>query len=169
MERGRILVASWEGAFIMRLQGDIRLTFCAALEAYIRQLLTADECNSLVIDLQEAENVDSTTLGQLAKLAMAVHKRWQVRPVMVSTRSDINRLLESMAFARIVDVRTTPPCTEAEVEALVEQLPIVRAGEAEVHERVLEAHRVLMGMSQTNHAQFRDLVATLESSRPGTC
>lgn len=163
---GKILVAEWNGAFVIRLEGDVRLTFCTALDDYIRRMLTAPGFTSVLVDLRAAENIDSTTLGQLAKLAFATRQRHQLKPVAVSTNPDINRILDSMAFEQIFDIRTESPRTDHDLAGLVEQLPAVAGGEAEVRDQILEAHRVLMGMSDENRAQFSDLVLALESARP---
>lgn len=162
---GKILVADWNGAFVIRLEGDVRLIFCTALDDYIRRMLANPAFNSVLVDLRAADNIDSTTLGQLAKLAFAVRQRYQQKPVAVSTNPDISRVLETMAFEQIFDIRTESLRTDADLVALVEQLPVMAAGETEVRDRVIEAHRVLMGMSEENHAQFSELVSTLESSR----
>lgn len=166
LQPGKILIAEWSGAFVIRLEGDVRLTFCTVLDDYIRRMLATPGFTSVLVDLRQAENIDSTTLGQLAKLAFAVRQKYRLKPVLVSTNPDISRVLDSMAFEQIFDIRNESPRTDDDLETLVEQLPAVLGGEAEVHDRVLEAHRVLMGMSESNHAQFRELVSTLESVRP---
>jgi hypothetical protein len=48
------------------------------------------------------------------------------------------------------------------------ELPCQAASEAEVRERVLEAHRILMDMNESNRTAFHDLVATLEADCPAT-
>ncbi len=44
----------------------------------------------------------------------------------------------------------------------LEELACCAATEEEVRSRVLEAHRILMDMNETNRAAFQDLVTTLE-------
>jgi hypothetical protein len=45
----------------------------------------------------------------------------------------------------------------------VHELPEVESNERTVHQKVLEAHRILMSMNETNEETFKDLVYTLES------
>ena len=44
------------------------------------------------------------------------------------------------------------------------EIPAVAGTEEEVKEKVIEAHRVLMGISDENHERFKDLLSALERS-----
>lgn len=161
MQSGKILVANQSGAFLLKLIGDVRLSFCTVLDDYIERMFSAPDFASIIIDLTEAENIDSTTLGQLAKIAIATKQRYSLRPLILSTKPDITRVLEAMGFGRVFDIRHELPST---TEQLAE-LPRVAGTEAGVREQVIEAHRVLMGMNEQNRAQFQELVCALEASR----
>ena len=47
-------------------------------------------------------------------------------------------------------------------EKQLQELPMVGSDEVSCQRNVIEAHKVLMGLSETNQARFQDLVATLE-------
>ncbi len=72
----------------------------------------------------------------------------------------IRKLLDSMCFNTIFDIR------EQALEQLSDfgELPVAVSGEAEVKEKVLEAHRLLMGLSEENAERFRELVCSLEAA-----
>lgn len=161
MQPGKILVAHEGGAFVIKLVGDVRLTFCTALDDYFEQMFSAPDFASVIIDLSRAENIDSTTLGQLAKVALAAKRKHHLTPVVLSTNPNITRILQSMGFDRVFDIRQDFPHTEADLG----ELPMVPESESGVRDRVLEAHRVLMGMSEKNRAQFQELVCALEAAR----
>lgn len=161
MQSGKILVANQSGAYLLKLVGDVRLSFCTVLDDYLERMFTAPDFASVIIDLTGAENIDSTTLGQLAKVAIAAKQRHGLQPVILSTNPDITRVLDAMGFGRVFDIRHELPNT---TEQLAE-LPLVSGTEAGVCEQVLEAHRVLMGMNEQNRAQFQELVCALEASR----
>ena len=161
MQSGKILVAHEGGAFVIKLIGDVRLTFCTALDDYFERMFTSPDFASVIIDLCRAENIDSTTLGQLAKLALTAKRKHHLTPVVLSTNPNITRILQSMGFDRVFDIRQEVPHTEADLG----ELPVVSESESGVRDRVLEAHRVLMGMSDKNRAQFQELVCALESTR----
>lgn len=161
MHQGRILVAEQKGAFVLKLVGDVRLTFCTALDDFLERMFDSPDFMSVIIDVTEAENIDSTTLGQLAKLAVSAQRRYRLKPVIVSTNPDISRILDAMGFGRVFDIRHQRPVTDEQLG----ELPVVEGPEAVVRNTVIEAHKVLMGLSDENDAQFRELVCALEACR----
>lgn len=160
MADGRVLAARERGAYVLRLVGDVRLTLCASIEDYLGNMLDDPEFCSVWVDLCDAESVDSTTLGQLAKLALAVQERFGFRPAIYCGDSGINRLLQSMGIDRLFEMHERTCCATG----CSQSIPVVAGSEDEVRERVIEAHRVLMDMSEDNHQRFQELVATLERS-----
>jgi anti-anti-sigma factor len=162
MQPGKILVAEHSGAFMLKLIGDVRLSFCTALDDFLDRMFSAPNFSSIIIDLTEAENIDSTTLGQLAKISIAARRNFQLVPAVLSTNPDITRMLDAMGFNRVFDIRNELPKTEEQLG----ELPAVSGSEGAVRERVIAAHQVLMGMNAQNHAKFKELVCALEASRP---
>ncbi len=161
MQQGRILVAEHSGAFVVKLIGDVRLSFCTALDAFLDRMFASPNFASVIIDLTEAENIDSTTLGQLVKIAINADRRFKLHPLLLSTNPDITRVLDAMGFGRVFDIRKQRPQSRDELR----DLPQVEGSESAVRERVIEAHQVLMGMSEHNRAKFQELVCALEASR----
>jgi hypothetical protein len=49
-------------------------------------------------------------------------------------------------------------------EGYTHDIPAHPSSEAQIKERVIEAHKTLMAMSEANHEAFQDLVRTLEAS-----
>jgi anti-anti-sigma factor len=160
MADGRFLAASEHGAYVLRLVGDVRLTLCASIEDFVEQMLDDPDFSSVWVDLCDATGIDSTTLGQLAKLALAVHDRYGFRPAVYCCDAGINRLLRSMGLDRLFEMHEKTCCATG----CAQMVPMVPGSEDEVRERVLEAHRVLMDVSEENRARFADLVSTLERS-----
>ena len=158
MAEGRVLAAHENGAYVLRLVGDVRLTLCATIEDYVEHMLDDPAFTSVWVDLCGAEGIDSTTLGQLAKLALSVKERFGFRPAIFCCDDGINRLLESMGLDRLFELHEKTCCATV----CSAMLPMVPGSEDEVREKVLEAHRVLMDASDDNHERFRDLVASLE-------
>ena len=153
-----MLAANEGGAYVLRFVGDVRLTLCASIEDYVEQMLDAPDFSSVWVDLCDAEGIDSTTLGQLAKLAIAVEQRYNFRPAIFCCDSGINRLLRSMGLDRLFEMHEKTCCATG----FAQLLPMVPGSEDSVRERVLDAHRVLMGVSPENRARFSELVSTLE-------
>lgn len=160
MTTGRIQFAESEGTVVLKFIGDVRLTLCAALDAYIEKIFSALNFRSIVIDLTETSGIDSTSLGLLAKLSILSQGRVGLLPTLVSTHDDMNRLLQSMGFDQIFNIVAESTPTETELQDLPGQM----LSEDQVKDRVLEAHRILMELNEHNRAAFTDLVGTLESS-----
>ena len=160
MQTGKILVAEEQGSFVLKMIGDVRLTLCTSLDHYLDEMFANPNFNDVVIDLSEAENVDSTTLGQMAKLGIKAKDLYQHIPSIVSTKPSITRVLESMCFDKVFKIKHKLPENDAELKALCDCPP----DEAEMKPCILEAHRVLMGLSNENEAKFKELVNELEAS-----
>jgi anti-anti-sigma regulatory factor len=158
MQDGKILAASRNGAYVIRLVGDVRLTLSTTIDEYFQRMYDDPDFASVWVDLCEAEGVDSTTLGLLAKLALNVKDKFNFLPVIYSCNTGINRLLKSMGFQRLFDLREET-CDNLDGATV---LPMVGGSEQKVKERVLEAHRVLMDLSDENRVRFKDLMVVLE-------
>lgn len=160
MSDGKIQFAEYNETFVLKCVGDVRLTFCSALNETIEKILKTNAFKSIVIDLTEVISIDSTTLGLLAKLSILSKRKFGMLPTLASTNPDVSRVLDSMGFNQVFNVVHTPaPCPEC-----LDDLPEQDQTEAVVKERVLEAHHILMSLNESNRDAFRDLVSALESS-----
>ncbi len=162
MQSGRILVAQHEGTFVIKLVGDVRLTLCTTIDEFFIRMFATPGFVGVVIDLSEAEGIDSTSLGLLAKLANQSKELYQLVPMIISPNPNITRLLNSMGFGRVFAIHTSNTVTIHTANKLGE-LPVVCADEECVRAKIIEAHRVLMDMNEKNRNEFSDLVATLEA------
>jgi anti-anti-sigma regulatory factor len=158
MRDGRILAACHDGAYAIRLVGDVRLTLCTTIDDYFQHMLEDPDFASVWVDLCEAEGLDSTTLGLLAKLALKVKERYGFKPAIYSCEPGINRQLKSVGFDSLFRLYEDS-CDNPEDFA---EIPTVQGSEESVKQKVIEAHRVLMGISDENRDRFKDLMTTLE-------
>ncbi|GEN22635.1 STAS domain-containing protein [Halomonas cupida] len=161
VHEGRLKAAFDSGVFILKLFGDVRLTLCATLDNQAQMLADTPGLRAVMIDLRDTTNVDSTALGFLAKVAMALRGRLEQPPTIVADNPDIKRMLEVMGFASFFTLVEQPI---VEIEEL-EELPELQADEEGMRKRILEAHRILMHMNEHNREEFQPLVEMLESQR----
>ena len=154
----RICTASNEGAHVLKLEGDVRLTMCTALDQYFQSMFAEPGFMSVWVDVTEADGLDSTTLGMLAQLAIQTKQRFNFRPAIFSTNPSIDRLLDTMGFDQLFERRNE--CCNADSTTM--EIPAVPCEAGEVKRQVLKAHRTLMSMSNENADAFRDLVSALE-------
>lgn len=160
MQEGRILAASHHGAYVIRFEGDVRLTLCTSIDDYFQRMFDDPAFASVWVDLCSAEGLDSTTLGLLAKLALTVKQRFGFQPAIYSCDPSINRLIKSMGFQRLFELREEVCGNPEEATAI----PVVKGSEAVVKDKVIEAHKVLMELSPSNRDRFKDLLTVLERS-----
>lgn len=160
---GRILVGSYDGVYAMVFEGDVRLTLCAAVDDYLEKMFSDPDFRSVVVDLSKTENIDSTSLGLLAKLSIRACERFGCIPTLVSTRPDITRILVTMGFEDVFHIVEEP----LEHTGQLGELPVTECSQEALRRRVIDAHRTLMVMNESNREAFEDLVATLEGeARP---
>lgn len=158
MQEGKILAASHHGAYVIRLEGDVRLTLCTTIDDYVQKMFDDPGFVSVWIDLCDAQGIDSTTLGLLAKLALRAESQFHFQPAIFSCDPGINRLLKSMGFQRLFELREES-CANPDN---IHEIPVVRGSERAVKEQVIDAHRVLMDLSDENRERFSDLMVALE-------
>lgn len=156
---GRILVGSHEGVYILLFEGDVRLTLCTAVDGYLEKMFKDKSFKSVVVNLSRTQSIDSTSLGLLAKLSIQADKLFNYRPTLVSTQVDVTRILMSMGFDDVFNIVEEP----LEHKEQLGELPVIKSSREDVRQRVLEAHKTLMAMNETNRDAFHDLVVTLES------
>ncbi len=154
----KILQAEKQGIYVLKFIGEIRLNLCSTLDNLVETITQDPDFRTAVIDLSETEIIDSTTLGLLAKIAMAAEKRSHFLPTLISTNPDVTRIIASMGFDKIFIIVKEPASRIEELE----EIPVLRASEQQVRDKVLDAHRVLMGLNSKNREEFRNLVHALE-------
>ena len=158
MQSGKILFAEQDGNYVLKFVGDVRLTLCSTLDHFLETMLDNQGFKAVIIDLTETDGIDSTSLGLIAKISVKMKQRHQLRPTIVSTNEDISRILLSMGFDKVfflIQERATPQVPLSELSPMQES-------EQSVRQRVLDAHRVLMELNDSNRDSFRDLVRSLE-------
>ncbi|OUS23679.1 hypothetical protein A9Q99_26935 [Gammaproteobacteria bacterium 45_16_T64] len=155
---GRALYAVHDGTYVLKLVGDIRAPICATLDSFIESMFCDLKLRSILVDLSETVLIDSTALGLIAKVAVHTRKRFQEKPVIISTRADITRILDSMGLEQVFDI-----VQENSVKShAMHEVPHEACVEGSACQKVLEAHRVLMGLNEKNHETFKEVVAALE-------
>jgi len=164
MSSGEIKVAEHDGVYVIKMEGDVRLTLCLSFDEFIEHMFDAPNFCSVVFDLSDAQAIDSTTLGLMAKISIKGRALDYKDPTVVSSNPSITRLLASMGFEDIFKIVDRPEAIVAPVQAVAVPLDEKVHDETLVQERVLEAHRLLMAMNDANHDTFHELVSTLESA-----
>ncbi|BFM21409.1 STAS domain-containing protein [Gilvimarinus japonicus] len=163
MQPGQILVAEHDGVFVIKMVGDVRLTLCISFDQFIDDMFAHPDFKAVLFDLSDAEAIDSTTLGLMAKISLLGEERLGSYPVILSTSDSINRILDTMGFADIFTI-VNDLHTPVEPTAALEEAAAVD-DEEQVKNKVIEAHRYLIQMNDANEQTFTNLVNMLENGQ----
>lgn len=179
---GSIRYAVHNGSYILNFSGDVRVVFCTSIDEFLNTVLSDKNLTGVLIDLTAASNIDSTTLGMLAKIAVKVREKLSTRPIIVSNNPDINRILATTGFKKIFYILDRAPIfiesrkssenleqaeqeSKLALEDMFKGIPQINSSEAEICEKVLEAHRILMELNDTNKETFKPVVDELEKEQ----
>ncbi|PPC77367.1 anti-anti-sigma factor [Pokkaliibacter plantistimulans] len=160
MHSGKILVAKQNGAYILKFQGDVRLTLCASLDHFLESMFSDPDFKTVLIDLTETEGIDSTSLGLLAKISVKMQQQFHLLPTILSINEDITRILLSMGFDKVFILIREYSSGNA---PLLKEVPEILGSEEDVKNTVLNAHKTLMDLNEKNRATFSELVSSLEN------
>ena len=150
------MVGESDGTYVLKFNGDIRVGLCGSLEAFCQRMLDASDFRGVIVDLAETLAIDSTALGCLARLSLAVQRLQEKIPTLICRSQDVERVLLNMGFDDVFAI-----VAEANVRDF-ELVNIPEVVELETRERVIEAHKVLMSLNDNNHSAFKNLVEALE-------
>ncbi len=164
MQSGRILYGIYEGTYVLKLLGEVRVPLCASLDGFLERMFHDQKLSSVLIDLSETSLVDSTTLGLLAKIPVYLRQHARGKPVILSSNPDVTRILRSMGFEQIFVLLEHVQPADTPVVSM-DELPADQQDQHDVTEKVIDAHRRLMAMNQANHLAFKDLVQALEAAQ----
>ena len=164
MDNAKILYASQDGIHVLRFVGDIRYTLGHSLDRFLDELFAGPTPEGFVIDLTATDCIDSTNLGLLVRIAREMYNHGAPRVTLISDRPDINAVLSSMALDEVFDIvsRGSTPIGSGK------ELPQREADRETLSRTLLKAHRALMELNEHNEEIFRDVVARLEQTAPGS-
>ena len=161
MTKGRILVAENDGIYLLKLTGDVRVTLCASIAEYLDRVFSGKTPREVYVDLFEAECVDSTTLGLLARLALFTTEKYGFRTRLLCNNPSILRVFQAMDIDGLFDILDTDVAPDMEPAEIDPGEP----DEDELRQQVLEAHKLLVKLNPELMGEFYDLITSLESQQ----
>jgi anti-anti-sigma factor len=148
-------------SLVLVLKGQVRYMTARALRSFVDDVLAREGNDPMIIDLRELEAIDSTGMGLLARLGRTTLQHGR-RSVIVCSVRDVITCLRSAAFDTLfIIVEQWPFEEEADVsEVPLESKEILPDAMGRV---MLEAHRDLASMSDSNQRAFAGVIAALEA------
>jgi anti-anti-sigma factor len=158
MSDSKVYYAINNGIHILKYVGEIRYTIGASLDRFIESLFNGSSPQGFVVDLREAESIDSTNLGLLVLVAKRMERCGAPKVTLVSTHEDINDLLFSIGFDEVFDI------VDESGHAMLNgrELGLNDNPGPDMARTILEAHRTLSAMGDSNRARFQEVVDLLE-------
>jgi anti-anti-sigma factor len=157
---GQVTHAETGGVHVFRYFGKVDYMSAPAIRRYLDGLLEQGTVFGLVFDLTEADGLDSTNLGLLARVNQRASGLGGGKSMIVSTNEDINSVLLSMGFDQMFRIVTEPRVSGQAACDSIEAPP--PSGE-DLRQTMLEAHRALVCMSEAGRLEFQTVVECLES------
>jgi anti-anti-sigma regulatory factor len=157
---GAILTTRDGSTEYIKFIGTVRYSHCAGLESHINQLFNKNDFNNIVVDLEQAEILDSTALGLLARVAIELEKSAGLRPVIFLKRGELSNVLKRVCFDQVFTI-----ILDDNIKSSIDfkELPTQSEGEKQVLQRVVDAHRNLAKLDKKNEQLYQDITDALQS------
>ena len=154
----KIMSARMDGVEYIRLTGVIRYSQCAGLESYIDQMFEKNNFTDIAIDLENAQMLDSTALGLLAKIAIEFKGISDNKPVIFIVGGELAHILKRVCFDQVFNIITN---SKTKDDMNFVEIDSVAASEEGVLQCVVDAHRHLAKLSEQNSHYFTDITKAL--------
>ena len=158
MTDGQILYSKVANRYFIKFTGTLRYTISRGLDVFLNKMFEDPALEDVLLDISEAEYFDSTNLGLLAKIASQMQKRFNRKVTLFSTNPNINFLLDNIGLNKVFIIVDKPDFTAENLQ----KIPDLQDTERERALVILEAHRQLMALNETNHDTFKSIVELLE-------
>ena len=145
--KGAILTTRAENIEYIKFVGTVRYSHCAGLESHINQLFDENNFDEVVIDLEEAEILDSTALGLLARVAIEQKKSSSLKPVIFLKQGELSNVLKRVCFDQVFTIILND---NIKFSGEFKELPIQSQSEKQILQRVIDAHRDLAKLDKQN-------------------
>ncbi len=161
MTTGDIYYGAQDGAFVVRFVGAIRYTMCCALDELLTAELKRPGLQRVFIDLRDADSVDSTSLGLLAKIANLLRAAGRPPATLLTGCADIREVLDSVGFDEIFDIGSDADGAGACPDAPL-KLDVACRDLQKMADTVRETHGVLSDLNEKNRELFKDVIGALD-------
>lgn len=158
MNGGNILYAKEDNKYFIKLTGNLRFTSGHDFNTLLNVIFKDPDLKDIMIDMSEADYLDSTILGLLAKTANFMIKKFQRKATVLSVNEDINYLLDSIGLNDVFIIVDDCNCTQE----MLKEMPNINSSERESARTILEAHQQLVKLNEKNKTIFKDVIELLE-------
>ena len=158
MNEGKYQFAENENFYLIKMSGNLKYTGSGGFDIFIENIFSKIENKAVVIDLTEAQYLDSTNLGILAKIADTMLSDFEQKTTIISSNPDITTLLTNIGFDDYFTILDECPDTSTVLSDISEMV----TGNRSMALMMLEAHKSLMELNNDNKNVFSSVVDLLE-------
>lgn len=158
MNGGSVLYSKNDQKYFIKLTGNLRFTSGHDFDSLLDVIFKDADVKDIMIDMSEADYLDSTILGLLAKIANFMIKKFHRKITVLSTNEDINYLLENIGLNEVFIIVKSCNCSPE----MLQEIPNINASERESALTILDAHHQLVALNEKNRTEFKDVVELLE-------
>jgi anti-anti-sigma regulatory factor len=152
-----------------KFKGNLKYSMGSKFDAFLDKFLeSGGACmgsfNNIIIDLSEADFIDSTNLGFLAKIADFVDEKYNKnkKVTIYSPKEDINTILESVRFDEVfLLLKENIKNSGAEFKEINGD---ISKKDRDMATMMLEAHQALVKVNEKNADAFCDVIDLLQES-----
>lgn len=141
----------------IRMVGYMKYTESTGFDAFISSL-DDEDVTDILIDLTEAEYLDSTNLGLIAQLGEKTLVQHHHAATIICPNKEITQILLSVGFDDVFMLLTSPE----EDDHVFAEIPHGATDTQEVSKMMIKAHKKLMDLNEHNHEVFKEVVNLME-------
>lgn len=156
---GAIYAARVDNIEYVKFYGTVRYSHCAGLESHIDSIFASNDFEEIVVDLDQAEILDSTALGLLARIAIELKKNSELQPVIFVKKGELLNILKRVCFDQVFNIISDDKLKN---EDQYEELVSGPEDEKKVLQRVIKAHEYLAEVDQKNEALLKDITKVIK-------
>lgn len=142
------------------MTGRIRHTVSPGFDAFVKQEIENKNTKYYIIDLQNAQYIDSTNLGILARIAKHTLSAYNNKPTIISGNKEVNTILLSMRFDKIFDIVDKWHSLPQKFNDTAEFDKDAR----EPRKFILDSHKELINLDTEDKQQFENIVKAIEKN-----
>ena len=158
MASSRYLYAQKDRTYYLRLIGNLSYITCAGFKSFTDKIINENLAEEIFVDLSEAQSIDSTNLGILAKCALYFKSKKQTDPIIYCQDQDINITLRKNGFDTIFNIVVGD---SPQVENM-DELSLDKFNNREgLNNALVDAHEVLSKINESNKLKYKDVLKLL--------
>lgn len=158
MKNGKILYTKKDTICFIKMYDAIKYSNTSGFDVFIEQLLHDETITDVLIDLCATTYIDSTNLGLMAEIATFISRKFNRKPKLLSTNVNITSLIENVGFDKVFTLIKSSETYTGNFQKIYP----VEQNEYKKAKMILDAHKNLIALNDTNNQQFKNVVDLLE-------